>query len=182
MREGLTETGLEVQYVMPGGVANRAGLKKGDVITFVNGKRISSLENLQDIFRNYVPENILKLEYSRDSENYSALVYLDERPDQPGYEIYRSDLLTGSFIPIFGMGLSSSSTMSSRKFVIDEIIKGSVADESGFSVTDPVMILEVRFNEDNSAISVNLSTRKKKKGYLDITMGIGTSLDSPYYF
>ena len=182
MREGLTETGLEVQYVMPGGVANRAGLKKGDVITFVNGKRISSLENLQDIFRNYVPENILKLEYSRDSENYSALVYLDERPDQPGYEIYRSDLLTGSFIPIFGMGLSSSSTMSSRKFVIDEIIKGSVADESGFSVTDPVTILEVRFNEDNSAISVNLSTRKKKKGYLDITMGIGTSLDSPYYF
>lgn len=182
MREGLTETGLEVQYVMPGGVVNRAGLKKGDVITFVNGKRISSLENLQDIFRNYVPENILKLEYSRDSENYSALVYLDERPDQPGYEIYRSDLLTGSFIPIFGMGLSSSSTMSSRKFVIDEIIKGSVADESGFSVTDPVTILEVRFNEDNSAISVNLSTRKKKKGYLDITMGIGTSLDSPYYF
>ena len=182
MREGLTETGLEVQYVMPGGVANRAGLKKGDVITFLNGKRISSLENLQDIFRNYVPENILKLEYSRDSENYSALVYLDERPDQPGYEIYRSDLLTGSFIPIFGMGLSSSSTMSSRKFVIDEIIKGSVADESGFSVTDPVTILEVRFNEDNSAISVNLSTRKKKKGYLDITMGIGTSLDSPYYF
>ena len=80
------------------------------------------------------------------------------------------------------MGLSSSSTMSSQKFVIDEIIKGSVADESGFSVTDPVMILEVRFNEDNSAISVNLSTRKKKKGYLDITMGIGTSLDSPYYF
>ena len=41
-------------------------------------------------------------------------------------------------------------------------------------ITPVFMILEVRFNEDNSAISVNLSTRKKKKGYLDITMGIKT--------
>lgn len=182
MREGLVENGLEVQYVMPGGVACRAGLKKGDVITFAGGKRIYSLESIQDIFRNYVPENILSISYIRDNESRSALVYLDERPEQPGYEMYKNDLLSGSFIPIFGMGLSAASTLSSRKFVIDEILKGSVADESGFSVTDPITVLEVRFNEDNSAISVGISTRRKKKGYLDVTMGIGTSLDSPYYF
>lgn len=182
MREGLTDIGLEIQYVMPGGIASRVGLKKDDVITFVNDKRIYKLEDFQDVLRNYVPENILKINYTRNNENYSVLVYLDERPEQPGYEIYKRDLLSSSFVPILGMGLTSVSTLYTRKFVINDIIKGSIADESGFSVTDPVNILEVKFNEDKSAISVNLSTRKKKKGYLDITMGIGAQLDSPFYF
>ena len=40
----------------------------------------------------------------------------------------------------------------------------------------------VDFNEDNSGISIQMNTRKRKKGYLDITMRIGSGLDSPYYF
>ena len=47
---------------------------------------------------------------------------------------------------------------------------------------DPVYITDVDFNEDNSGISIQMNTRKRKKGYLDITMRIGSGLDSPYYF
>ena len=182
MREGLSEMGLEIQYVMPGGVASRSGLVKGDVITFVNGRKVRNLEDMQNIMRSFVPENLLMLNYVRDGESKECLVYLDERPEYPGYEMYRHDLLNNSFVPIFGMALANASTVFSRKYIITEIIKGSIADESGFSVTDPVSILEVKFNEEKSVISVGLSTRRKKKGYLDITMGIGAQLDSPYYF
>ena len=96
--------------------------------------------------------------------------------------MYTHELLNNSFITLFGMALANASTTFSRKYVITEIIKGSIADESGFSVTDPVNILEVKFNDEKSIISVGLSTRRRKKGYLDITMGIGSQLDSPYYF
>lgn len=182
MKEGLTETGLEVQYVMPGGVSNRAGLQKGDVITFVANKKINSLENMQDVLRNYVPENILKINYTRDDKSFSTLVYLAERPKQPGYEMSKHDLLSGSFVPIFGMGLTLCSTTWQRKYYVSELIKGSIADESGFSLNDQITIYEVRFSPDKDAVSVTLQTKKRKKGYLDVTIGIGAGLDSPYYF
>lgn len=181
-REGQKNIGLEVQYVMPGGVLSRAGLKADDVLTFINGFRVYSLEQVQDVFRNFESETILSCSYNREGENFQCLLYLEERTESPGLEIYNSDLISSSLIPIFGMGLVSSSTVFKRQYMISKIIKGSLADESGFSEMDPIYISDVDFNDDKTAISVQMNTRKRKKGYLDITMRIGTGLDSPYYF
>lgn len=182
MKEGLKNTGLEIQYVMPGGTASRADIKKGDVITFVDNKRVYSLENMQDILRNYGSEVIISCNYQRDGESKATLLYLDERPKYPGYEIYKSDLISNSFIPIFGMELVSASGHSQRKFVISDILKGSVADESGFSVTDPVYVSGIDFSEKKDAIAIQINTRRKKRGYLDVSIMLTSSLDSPYYF
>lgn len=182
MKEGLKNTGLEIQYVMPGGTASRADIKKSDVITFVDNKRVYSLEDMQDILRNYGSEVIISCNYQRDGESKSTLLYLDERPKYPGYEIYKSDLISNSFIPIFGMELASASGHSQRKFVISDILKGSVADESGFSVTDPVYVAGIDFSEKKDAIAIQVNTRRKKRGYLDVSIMLTSSLDSPYYF
>lgn len=181
-KEGGKNAGLEIQYVMPGGVAFRAGLQKGDVITAIDGNRIYSIDNAQDILRDFGIKSIVNFCYKRDGKEYSVNIYLEERPAQPGYDIYKSDLLSTSLVPIFGMELLPVSTTSSKRFTISEVLKGSVADESGFSVLDPVLITDVEFSEDNDAISITMNTRKKKKGYLDITLRIGSALDSPYYF
>ncbi|MGP1458434.1 MAG: S1C family serine protease [Treponema sp.] len=181
-KEGFKDAGIEVQYVMPGGTANMNGIEAGDVIAFTDGWEISSIEDLQAVFRSAAPETIVSCTYLREGEKKNALVYLDERPENPGYEIYKSDLLSHTFVPIFGMELTPSSTVYSRKYTITNILNGSVADESGFSVTDPVYIADVDFVEENSVILVSVSTRKKKKGYLDITMRIGNRLDNHFYF
>lgn len=181
-KEGLAEMGLEVQYSMPGGVTNRAGITVSDCIVSINGQNVYNLETLQDIFRNFEDETIVKCEYMRGSVKKSTLLYLDKRPESPGYEIYEHDLINNSFVPIFGMKMERSSTTSSRKFSIVDIIKGSIADESGFSVTDPVYVSDVIFNDDKTAISVAISTRKRKSGYFDVSLRMGASLDSPYYF
>lgn len=181
-KDGLKSVGLEVQYVMPGGTLSRAGVVSGDVILFLNGVRVNTLEQVQDVMRNFGPDTILSAVINRNGETLEKLFCIEARPEQPGYDIYNSDLLASSFIPIFGMELAHSSTISKRQYYVSKVIKGSSADESGFSEFDPVYISSVEFNEDNSAISVQLNTRKKKKGYLDITMRIGSALDSPYYF
>ena len=80
------------------------------------------------------------------------------------------------------MELTPSSTLYSRKYTITNILNGGIADESGFSVTDPVYVSDVEFVDNNSVILVSVNTRKKKKGYLDISMRIGNRLDSQYYF
>lgn len=109
-------------------------------------------------------------------------VYLAPRPDNPGYEIYKSDLISGSFVPIFGMKLASSSTVNHRSYTVVDVLKGGIADESGFSENDPVSVSRVVFADDNDAVHVSLYTRRRKKGFLDIAMGLTAPLDSPYYF
>ena len=66
--------------------------------------------------------------------------------------------------------------------MISRLINGGIADESGFSVTDPVTIYDVQFDEEKTTISIQLSTKKRKKGYIDISIGMSSALDSPYYF
>ena len=181
-REYNKNAGFEIQYVMPGGVASRAGLKKGDVITELNGTKIYTIDNAQDVIRSFSAGSVISAVYNREGEEKNILLYLEERPKQPGYEIYKSDLLTSSLVPLFGMELVPSSTLSSRKYTISDILKGSVADESGFSVSDPVSVTDVAFSENKDAVSVRMNTRKRKKGYLDISISMGTALDCPYYF
>ncbi len=179
---GQKDSGLAIQYVMPGGSANMTGMAAGDVISGVGGRPVNSLEDVQEFFRSHVPETLASCIFLHDGQMHDALVYLEERPENPGYEMYRSDLLSRTFIPIFGMELEPSSTVFSRKFTIANIIAGSIADEWGFSPTDPIYVMGVEFLEDNSIIAVDLNTRKKKKGYLDISVRVSSQLDGPYYF
>jgi S1-C subfamily serine protease len=177
------DAGLEIQYVMPGGSASRAKLKEGDVITAIDGESVKSLEDVQKILLYRSSKTIVSISYSSsDGEAKTCIAYLSARPENPGYTVYNNDVLAGSFIPLFGMKLTSVSTASNRKYSISSIIKGSVADESGFSENDPVEIQNVKFNDDNSAVYAELYAKKRKKGYLDASMAIASPLDSPYYF
>jgi S1-C subfamily serine protease len=179
---GKDNEGLEVQYRMPGGSSSRVGMHPGSVITVIDDQKIDTLETMQNILRNYIPDTIINCSYTDGDEQKTGYLYLDVRPDNPGYEIFMNDLMNSSFFPIYGMSLISSSTTMKYQYMITDILKGSVADESGFSENDPVYINQVKFNDDKSVIYTEISTRKSKKGYLDIMMGLTAQLDSPYYF
>ena len=177
------DAGLEVQYVFPGASASRAGMQVGDLITEFDGQKVSSLEDMQDILMKSSAKSIVKIKYRRDeSEFFEKNIYLAVRPEQPGYNIYKGDIIAKSFVPIFGMKLLSVSTSSSKKYSIESIIKGSIADESGFSENDPVEIRSIKLNDDNSVIYAEIYAKNRKKGYLDGMMAIASQLDSPYYF
>ncbi len=177
------EIGLEVQYVMPGGSLSRAGIAESDVITSLNGQAVRTIEDMQNILFRCSAKSLAEIKVQDAAgEEKSALVYLATRPKNPGYRIYSSDVLANAFIPIFGMKLVHVSTTSSHKYSVQTIIKGSIADESGFSENDPVDVLGVEFNDDKSAIYLKAYVKNSKKGYLDRSLGMGAPLDSPYYF
>ncbi|MBQ4378910.1 MAG: trypsin-like peptidase domain-containing protein [Treponema sp.] len=177
------DAGLEVQYVFPGASASRARILPGDVITQLDGEKICTLEDMQNVLMRLPAKSIVKIGYKRGEEEvFETEIYLGVRPEQPGYNIYRGDIIAKSFVPIFGMKLIPVSTSNSKKYSIETIIKGSVADESGFSENDPVEIRNIRLNEDNSILYAEIYAKNRKKGYLDGVMGIASQLDSPYYF
>jgi S1-C subfamily serine protease len=181
-KEGTDETGLEVQYVMPSGSAGRSNIQAGDIITGVNGKMVRNLEDLQAEIRRYIPETLVRFTCTSGDKRKDCLVYLDRRPEYPGYEIYQHDALKDAFVPIFGMKMEAVSTVNSRKYSIIDILKGSIADESGFSVNDPVEVNRIRFSDDKSVMYTEIYAKNRKKGYLDISMALTAPLDSPYYF
>ena len=177
------DAGLEVQYVFPGASASRTEMQVGDLVTECNGQTIRTLEDMQNVLMKSPAKSIVKVKYRRgENEVFEKEIYLGARPEHPGYNIYKGDIIAKSFVPIFGMKLVSVSTSSSRKYSIESIIKGSVADESGFSENDPVEIRNIKLNDDNSIMYVEIYAKNRKKGYLDGMMAIASQLDSPYYF
>ena len=182
-REGMKRTGLEVQYVLPGGSGFMAGLKPGDVITAFDGKAISSIDDFNFIMMNYECESIVECRYvSAEGEAKSCLVYLEKRPEQPSVTVFDSDLITTSFVPLFGMKLVNSSTTNKNSYTIEKIIPGSAADEMSFSENDSVTVNGVSVEPKNQAIITSLTTKRKKKAYLDVVINLACSFDSPYYF
>ena len=177
------DSGLEVQYVFPGSSSSRIKMLVGDVVTEIDGEKIATLEDMQDVLMKLPAKSIVKIKFRRgEDELYEDNVYLGVRPEMPGYNIYKGDIIAKSFVPIFGMRLVSVSSSNSKKYQIESVIKGSVADESGFSESDPIEIRNIRLNDDNSVIYAEIYAKNRKKGYLDGIMGIGAQLDSPYYF
>ena len=179
--------GLEVQYVFPGASASRAHISVGDVIVEFDGQKILTLEDMQNVLMKDAAKSIVKIKYrhgdaSDNPEVHECEIYLGVRPENPGYNIYNGDIIAKSFVPIFGMRLVSVSASSSRKYSIEEIIKGSIADEWGFRENDPVEIRNITLNEDNSVIYVELYAKRQTKGYLEFPAGLAAPLDSPYYF
>ena len=146
---------------------------------------MGTLEEAQDILRDHVPGSIIACEYL-EGGSYEAkkecLLFLTERPKNPGYDIYQGDMVKNSFVAIFGMELASSSVENSKTYVVKRVIPGSAADENGFSENDPLTIGRIQFNDDKSAIMVAFSTKNRRNGYLDINIAMQAMLDSPYYF
>ena len=188
--------GVEVLYLMPGGSADYAGLRSGDVISAINGKRIKTVEELQTALIVLPPRSLAVLEYRRpekesnqantdtllQSPEHKALVYLDVRDENPGKAIYEREPAYRMFYPLFGMELVPSSASNRRKFSVQTIVKGSNADESGFSVNDPVEIIRTKLLEDRQAVYAEVYTKKRKSGYLEVNLAVGAPLDSPYLF
>ncbi len=174
--------GVLVQYVMPGGSAALSGIQAGDVITAFDGIRVSSLEDLHRMFMQCLSETVVRVKVRHEDEKEEVvLVCLSSRPEQPGYEVYQTDLLEHSLLPLLGMELVRAST-SKKLYSVSKVLKASAADELSFSESDTVQIVGVEFDATKSYIYVTVYTKRRKNGWLEMALALTAQLDSPYYF
>ncbi len=71
--------GAGVQTVIDGSAAARAGLRRGDVITTLDGTPIARFAELLEALRSHAPGDQVALGYFRDGEESSVTVTLDAR-------------------------------------------------------------------------------------------------------
>lgn len=182
-KNGNKKEGLEIQYILPGGSAFMSGMKAGDVIVSLDGKKIESLEDFNFQMMSYETESLLSCSYrTAQGEDKTCLLYLDKRPEHPGFTVYETDLLSNAMLCLLGMRLLPSSTENRNSYTIDRVISGSTADDLHFSSGDEVKIINVAVDQKNEFIYIQLYTKRKKTAFIDIAMGLSASFDSPYYF
>lgn len=181
-RNGNKRCGLEIQYVMPGGSAFISGLQDGDVITEIDGNIINSIDDYHYVMMGYEYETLVKCKVVDEDGNEKVInVYLEKRPEDPAVQIYNSDFNNGSFIPLFGIGMTNSSTLSKNYYTINKLIKGSVAEDLNLSVNDPISVHDVKFDKNNKYILAQVLTQRRKNGFLDISLVLSSPYDCPYY-
>ena len=78
-----TGTGAAVVGTVPGGPADKAGLKGGDVITKVDGVAMADLHQFIATVRDLPPGKVVTVEYFRSGQSGTAEVTLGVRPRQP---------------------------------------------------------------------------------------------------
>ena len=66
--------------IVPGSPADNAGLKAGDIVTAIDGRRIDASLDLDDILTNYVPGDRVTLDILREGTTLQIGVTLAERP------------------------------------------------------------------------------------------------------
>lgn len=180
---GAKNEGLEVLYVMPGGSASRSGLKAGDVIVALNDTKITSIDDIHLACLQMCASTICTVQaVNADGKTKKYTVFLEDRSQNPGYDIYTHDLISGALYPLIGMELVRVSTTNKNKYSITKIIKASMADESGFSEGDPVEIIKTELSPQKDYLFIQLYAQKKKNGYLDFGLGLQVPLEGFYYF
>ena len=70
--------GAHVYRIVPNSGADRAGIRQGDVITHLEGKRVTSRDELIAALREHSPGDRVSLQVSRGDRTVSALVVLDD--------------------------------------------------------------------------------------------------------
>ena len=68
--------GLYVSEVVPGGAAAKAGLRHADIITELNGRRVTGADQLQAITLTQGPGSKLEVEFERDGQTRTTTLTL----------------------------------------------------------------------------------------------------------
>jgi putative serine protease PepD len=69
--------------IVPGGPAAKAGLKPGDLITAINGKRISSVNQFIGTIATFSPGDTVTLTVKRQGQTKTIKLKLGSQPAQP---------------------------------------------------------------------------------------------------
>jgi hypothetical protein len=177
-----TASGAEIVYVAPFTPAAEQQIQEGSRITSVNGQmpkvpQGTLIPALQDILFPTKPGELVALE-SADGKRY--ILQSVKRPDIPLVEAAKRDTKERMVAPLFGLILAPSVGQSySSSYLVKRVVRGSIADEAGLSEQDPVWIKGFNVYEDEGYALLYIEVKKRRLGYLEASMQLPATLDSP---
>jgi S1-C subfamily serine protease len=191
-----TDEGLEVMYVAPDSPAREAGLSQGDLIRRIAGKKVSRIEDAQDLLLDRAPGELLPVTWhqgaesegngdtsdsqdgSDDGRTVTRVLSLGDRPYSPVEQALEVQDIADVLPVLYGMNIDEVSRFPwQRQYVIQNVYSGSIADETGLSENDPFSLLDWRVNYDRRFVSIQLVIRKRKAGFIETGIQLTAPLE-----
>ena len=132
--------GAKLTQVTRGGPADRAGLRRGDVVVEFDGKSVSTWQSLPRIVARTKPNSLVLIKYYREKHLESVYIRIGSRPEAPHsrkvtnhkYMGMKVEMLTPHLAQRFGL------TYEENKLVVSSILRGGIAELSGIRPGDEI--------------------------------------------
>jgi serine protease Do len=190
--QGLGEQrGAIVAALIPGGPAERGGLRPGDIVTAVNGAAVKNSSELTREVAKGAPGDTLRLSVIRDSARITVNVRSGTRPTEQELAA-RADGEEGGTVapgatppaapraPVLGMVLSPLDATARERLRLDDSVRGVAVDtvragsdaaEKGLKRGD--VITSVNTRAVSSVAEITAATEAAKKaGRANVTIGV----------
>jgi S1-C subfamily serine protease len=164
------DEGLIISYITPNSPADISGFEAGDIIHAVNGRQVSTLFEVQDIFSNLNSPIILTVQIARDGERIERKVYLAERPVYPALYIFKRDAKENIITPLYGMVLTQIEQERKKEYVVSKILSDSVANSVGIGEGDTVRIRDLKYDEEQMVFYLVIELKSKRFGNINRNM------------
>jgi serine protease Do len=168
-----TTDGALINLVTPDSPAAKAGLKEGDVITSVEGKKVEGPSDLRMTVGGMMPGKKVEVKYLRAGEEKSAQIELAEMPSKAIASIQPDKPESNDPDVLDGVTVTNIDGEARKKFNIPETAKGVVVTEidqespcfeAGIRVGDVIQEIEqtpVKNADDAVALSEKLKKEKQ---------------------
>ncbi|MGC9313129.1 MAG: S1C family serine protease [Sediminispirochaetaceae bacterium] len=167
---------LEVTYVLPGSSADRIGMEAGDILTKVAGREIKDIVEAHNAILDYSPGTLIKVSWNNSGGTlHEAPAMLDERPKVPLEMAIQYDRPENLFAPAFGMQVEKiQDNLLGTRYIVKKVYQGSIADDTGMSVNDPFSLQQWKYMEDEKVLLAQVRIKKRKAGFLETGVQLGT--------
>lgn len=171
-----------IVYVAPQTPASEERVVEGTSVARLGGQEVprssvNRITALQDMLFYRRPGELVTLDTS-DGAHY--LMLTAARPPVPLLAAAKRDTKERMAAPLYGLILSPSfGGPLDPQYLVKKVVRGSVADEAGFSENDSLSIGGFHLDEDNGVAYLDLTVKKRRMGYLETSMRLPALLDSP---
>jgi serine protease Do len=178
---GEGKTGAEVDEVTKGSAAEKAGLKKGDVITKIGEQSVFSQDDVSKEVKKHKPEDKVTITYKRDGKEQKATATLGKRPgaiafnsdafvaphiqSMPNFDFkWENDGGDGPRVLMAGrprLGIKAQDTEDGKGVKVLDVDDESIADKAGIKEDD--IITEFNGKTVNSADDLAAAARESRE-------------------
>jgi serine protease Do len=162
--------GALVGDVVAGGPADRAGIKRGDIIIGFDGQKIENSTQLSNLVARAAPKSAATFTVLRDGRTVEIKVTLEEKPKERGAQTSGREESPGQTGQKLGLSLQDLTPdladqlgyKGKNGVVIASVVPGSPAEDSGLQPGD--LIMEVNRSPVRTVKDFNLAVRGLRSG------------------
>jgi serine protease Do len=177
-----TEYGIKVIYTIPGSSGQEAGIQQDDLIVAIDGEEFDSIIGFQDQILKYPVGTLLDVTWLRNGERITGKVVLEKRPYAPFEVALEKDAWVDVIYPIFGLKIKKIGRFGwTGEYIVEDVLIGSIADNSGITVNDPIIIKGMNIDDENHIVFLQMYIQKKTEGFLKSAIQIAAYLESDIF-